>query len=374
MLEIADLFHEKRFGEWNLSVILYFPIGLCLVLIRILAAIVLFGVSLVVPRDSSFFNEALCFILSLNLSEESRAGLESTSSAIFVANRTTIFDIFLLKKILSVRKIDFIDLSKKDFFSNLFKQNPVEKTKTQEELVDFCCEKLKTQSLIFQPEPEITTGQDGLLKFDLSPFTIAKRTKRPILPISLRTSRIFPIRSSVFKGHPLSDVFWFLFNPLTRFHVNYTPLVQIDDETSDQQLAEKVRRSIAEALRVELTEFDEIQIQQLKNQPRLFYERQERRRAEFQEMINFVHQTVPEASIEAIRFDLETTKNVQRTIENLNERVAAAARAAAKKNELANSSRTISKSNSNNHRSNYERLKQEMILKNRQLFLNKNSN
>lgn len=79
-------------------------------------------------------------------------------------------------------------------------------------------------------------------------------------------------------------------------------------------------------------------------------------------------------SVENFVFVEETTKNVQRTIENLNERVAAAARAAAKKNELANSSRTISKSNSNNHRSNYERLKQEMILKNRQLFLNKNSN
>ena len=93
-------------------------------------------------------------------------------------------------------------------------------------------------------------------------------------------------------------------------------------------------------------------------------------------MIHRVHQQVPQASIEAIRYDLETTKNVQKTIDNLNERVAAAARAAANKpTTLTTSSSAINKSSgSNGHRQTYERLKQELIEKNRQLFLNKNCN
>ncbi len=73
---------------------------------------------------------------------------------------------------------------------------------------------------------------------------------------------------------------------------------------------------------------------------------------------------------------LETTKNIQKTIDNLNERVAAAVRAANKPaTSSTTSSRAINKSSgSSGHRQTYERLKQELIEKNRQLFLNKNCN
>ncbi|CAF1564632.1 unnamed protein product, partial [Adineta steineri] len=101
------------------------------------------------------------------------------------------------------------------------------------------------------------------------------------------------------------------------------------------------------------------------------------RRAEFQQMIQLVHQQVPVASVEAIRYDLETTKNVQKTIANLNERVAAAARAANKSSSSTTTTSTGAMTNSsggNGHRQTYERLKQELIEKNRQLFLNKNCN
>lgn len=73
---------------------------------------------------------------------------------------------------------------------------------------------------------------------------------------------------------------------------------------------------------------------------------------------------------------LEMTKDVQKTIANLNERAAAAVRAANKTTSSSStSSRAIPKSSGGNgHRQTYERLKQELIEKNRQLFLNKNCN
>lgn len=113
---------------------------------------------------------------------------------------------------------------------------------------------------------------------------------------------------------------------------------------------------------------------------------------EFQQMIQLVHQQVPQASLEGIRHDLgrrgdllfsrtncfalivETTKNVQRTIANMNERVAAAVRAATIASTSSSSSAMSNSSGSNNHRGIYERSKQELIEKNRQLYLNKNSN
>ena len=77
-----------------------------------------------------------------------------------------------------------------------------------------------------------------------------------------------------------------------------------------------------------------------------------------------------------ILFIIETTKSVQRTIANLNERVAAAARAANKStSSTTTSSRAMTTSSGgSSHRQTYERLKQELIEKNRQLFLKNKCN
>lgn len=187
------------------------------------------------------------------------------------------------KSFFSVRKGFFsrfffqIDLSKKDFFSNFLKQNPVETTKTQEELVDFCCEKLKsffrrkdfffrfTESFFFelnrwffnrnQKSRRVKTvcwnSSKKTFDFFFSSFRIFlfsqfesvhnRETNKTtdFTDFSSNFSnfsdsigsfcprKCFPLNflrfssQSVFKGHPLSDVFWFLFNPLTRFHVKF---------------------------------------------------------------------------------------------------------------------------------------------------------
>jgi hypothetical protein len=72
---------------------------------------------------------------------------------------------------------------------------------------------------------------------------------------------------------------------------------------------------------IELTQFDEREVAELKKRPDLVQRRHgkfltlkffisqslqslEQRRAEFRQMINLVHQQVPQASLEAIRYDL----------------------------------------------------------------------
>ncbi|CAF5024227.1 unnamed protein product, partial [Rotaria magnacalcarata] len=51
---------------------------------------------------------------------------------------------------------------------------------------------------------------------------------------------------------------------------------------------------------IELTQFDEQQVAELRKRPDLVQRRHAQRRAEFQQMINTVHQQVPLASLEAI--------------------------------------------------------------------------
>lgn len=118
------------------------------------------------------------------------------------------------------------------------------------------------------------------------------------------------------------------------------------------------------------------------------------RREEFQRMIHQVHQQVPQASVEAIRHDLgqydhpsdelsrskffiffsEKTKDIQKTIASLKERALAAARAANRSTSSTSSGAINKSANGYGHRQTYERLKEELIEKNRQLFLQKNSN
>jgi len=225
------------------------------------------------------------------------------------------------------------------------------------------------------PECEPTTGSDGLLKFNILPFTLAQKLQLPILPVCLRTSRGFQIRTSTFNSHPFVDLFWFLFSPYTQYHINFLPILSPTDSSFDEAFCEQVRENMARTMGIELTRFDEHDVAELKKRPDLIQRRHEQRRAEFQQMIKLVHQQVPVASLEVIQYDLETTKNVQKTIANLNERAAAAARAANKSLSSATSSRAITKSSGgNSHRQTYERSKQELIEKNRQLFLNKNCN
>ncbi|CAF1626682.1 unnamed protein product [Rotaria magnacalcarata] len=93
-------------------------------------------------------------------------------------------------------------------------------------------------------------------------------------------------------------------------------IVSPTDESSDEVFCEKIRENISHATGIELTQFDEQKVAGLRKRPDLVQRRHSQRRAEFQQMINIGHQQVPLASLEAIRYNLETTKNIQRTIAN----------------------------------------------------------
>ncbi|CAF1326015.1 unnamed protein product [Rotaria sordida] len=381
MIELPDLFHENRISELTLSLILYVPIGLCLVLIRSITLIFLFLISSILPASLSldqFINKAISFILTFicvdeavqNRNEDTRK-----TTKIIVANRVSCLDLIVLRKLFFNNKCKMVNLWEETSWINYFKLNLINSARTQEDLLDLCVNEIQYSDyqLLFVPECEPTTGSDGLLKFNLLPFSLAKKLQLSILPICLRTSRAFKIRTSTFNSHPFTDLFWFLFSPYTRFHINFLSIVSPTDLSSDEVFCEQIRENICRTIGIELTQFDEQEVSELKKRPDLVQRRHEQRRAEFQQMINLVHQQVPLASLEAIRYDLEITKSVQRTIANLNERVVAAARAANKSTSSTTSSHAITKSSGgSNHRQAYERLKQELIEKNRQLFLNKN--
>lgn len=113
---------------------------------------------------------------------------------------------------------------------------------------------------------------------------------------------------------------------MTDFHRSprCLPLLTSTESSTDETMCETARQVISRTLKVEPTLYDEGDVRELQRQPDLFYRRQGKsfdwrrspsldrsfqrclaqRREEFQQMVNLVHQQVPQASIEAIRYDL----------------------------------------------------------------------
>ncbi|UJR37242.1 hypothetical protein I4U23_029951 [Adineta vaga] len=330
MIELPDLFHENRVQELSLSFILYAPIGLCLVLIRSIALLFLFVISSIFPASQSFDQliiDAISLILTFTYDNESPNERKDNrrTTKIIVANRVSLLDGVFLRRFFYNTNCKLVNIWKDHSCINWFKLNTIDYSRNQEELFDLCIRDIERpdSQLIFLPECEPTTGTDGLLKF----------------------------------------------NPYTKYHLNFLPIVSSEASSSNEILCERVRENISEKMSIPLTKFDENDVTELRKRPEFLQRRHAQRRAEFQQMINLVHQQVPIASLEAIRYDLEMTKNIQRTIANLNERAAAATPTSSRA--MSNSS---SSSSSSSHRQTYERLKQELIEKNRQLFLNKNCN
>ena len=102
---------------------------------------------------------------------------------------------------------------------------------------------------------------------------------------------------------------------------SFLPAVSPTADSLDEAVCEQVRESMSRTLGVELTQFDENDVLELKKRPDLLQRRHGKdlsgecskssssnilaqRRAEFQQMVNLVHQQVPVASLEAIRYDL----------------------------------------------------------------------
>lgn len=99
--------------------------------------------------------------------------------------------------------------------------------------------------LYFTPEGKLTNGK-ALIKFKSYPFQFATKVQ----PICITIERPFlNISVTTLGSSYLSDVFFFMFSPLTNYRLHFlTPLEK--ENYSDTEFAEVVRQRIATALKV----------------------------------------------------------------------------------------------------------------------------
>ncbi|KAG8232398.1 hypothetical protein J437_LFUL016176 [Ladona fulva] len=345
---INELFDEYRFpsGWGAITLLLYSPLGLILVILRFFMGFHVYLVASILPQLTSlrsFILRVMSFTLGVAVRQENQ-GNRDKSVKIIVANHLTPFDHLAMHLIEGSvtpntggwptalgEVVGVIDLGAKQGNESLI-QNSANHL-----------QKPSSATLFAQPEGASTNGKKGLLKFNPWPFSLGP-SLTSVQPVALSVWRpgIADITPSPLASRQWVDLFWFLFVPFTLFTVRYLPCVQKKDDESEEEFAERVQNLIAAALSLSPTKYTVSD--KLEHEKRYLIELERaslmasqspsvtsiqgvnmRNRmrgpvpitAELQRMAHQVKEVLPHVPLDAITRDLARSRSVDVTIANI---------------------------------------------------------
>lgn len=336
-IQIEKLFNLHRLPEGIalIPIILYFPLGFVLAVVRFFIGLQTLLISCILPRFSplrSFVLRVMCAVLGFIVIVDEHKRRDEKAKVI-VTNHVSAFDHFTTALIYpnvlpSICELyPFLEwiLGWRDFG---FKQN---KESFLNNIKGFCSN--SNIPLLVQPEGTTTSGRYGLLKFCTWPFSL----DFPLQPMTLHVSRpqIFQIAVSTLNSRWWEDLFWCLFVPVTWFTIRCLPVMEKPKSVSAEEFSEDVRQKVAADLQLITTDFTtadkaELQKKHFHNRfnclsrPQASAAEQEdsllKVDPEMQKMISQVKDVLPNATVKDIAQDLAQTKDVDRTITNILEK------------------------------------------------------
>ncbi|CAK9802111.1 Lipid droplet-regulating VLDL assembly factor AUP1 [Anthophora quadrimaculata] len=325
-IDIQDLFDKSRFPSgWPLIfILLYTPVGLLLVLLRLLIALQFWLLAILLPDCNSlrtFLNHGFSFAFGIMV-KIPEGEMKDKQSRIIIANNVSVLDHFALYKatkaltptvwelpaaLSNTLGLQVMDMSSKEALIANIKQ--------------FLC--TSKGSIAIQPEFGTTNNRVALLKFNSWPFTI----DASIQPVAIKTSRpeFIPIRVTSLASRWWIDVFWFMFVPYTVFTFKY---LKIKQNTDYNVLVREVEKDIATSLKLQTsshTVSDKIEFEKRcimeKTQSRRFNRSSPNSQVihsiEVQRMVQQVSEVLPLVPHNVILRDLLKTRNVDITIANI---------------------------------------------------------
>ncbi|XP_062837995.1 lipid droplet-regulating VLDL assembly factor AUP1 isoform X1 [Anolis carolinensis] len=348
-------------GLLAVALLLYAPVGLCLLLLRLFVGLHVFLVSCALPDSAPrrFVVRAMCAVLGL-LVRQSSPRRPPSRLRLLVANHITPFDHNVLSLLLSCGAPVLNGASGFLCWSRGFLE--VGPTDSRSELL----ESLKAYSsqggnppLLLFPEETTTNGRVGLLRFSTWPFSIsdtvqpvALQVQRPfvsvLLPwrlftdLSLSTSLpMHPLQippKSVADASWVTELLWTFFVPFTVYQVRWLPSVCRQAEETREEFALRVQELLASELGLvstRLTAADKAEyLKRLRHSPRNSYSSPApnqpavaRSRAppivasaedvHLMELAQRVKEVLPHVPLAVICKDLAQTNCVDATIANL---------------------------------------------------------
>lgn len=328
-LELKDIFEKERFPKSNwqfLSLVVYFPFGLILAILRFFIGFHACLVGLILthtPFIRSVVLRLLCLVLGINVEQDNKQERDKTTRVI-VSNCVTKFDYIAFhlttdcvthKKRTGLLPVNLVP-GLHDFSQD---GNVLENLKGHVDRSD--------TPILFQPE-ETTSGKRCLLKFNTTAAKISKRVQ----PVSVTVERPLWANTAptVLGTSPSSDLFWFLFSPYTVFKLRYLNVLHMEKDETEEAFTDRIQAAIAEALSFKTTSFTASDKAEYEKR----YREESRRYSqhhmplrpippELLRMSAQVSEVLPYVPRDVILRDLGRTRSVDLTISNILEGVVA---------------------------------------------------
>ncbi|XP_074677748.1 lipid droplet-regulating VLDL assembly factor AUP1 isoform X2 [Strix aluco] len=244
------LFDSHRFptdGFLLLALLLYAPVGLCLLVLRLFIGVHVFLVSCALPDSvlRRFIVRVMCSVLGLFV-RQNDPRLRDVNVRVYIANHVTQFDHNVINLLTSCNTPALNGAPGFICWSRGFMELGV--TGSRAELVD----SLKAYSshrgnppLLLFPEEAATNGRAGLLRFSSWPFSVLD----VVQPVALRVQRPL-ITVSVADSSWITELLWTFFVPFTVYQVRWMPSVPRRAEELSEDFALRVQELLAMELGV----------------------------------------------------------------------------------------------------------------------------
>ncbi|XP_028600486.2 lipid droplet-regulating VLDL assembly factor AUP1 isoform X2 [Podarcis muralis] len=318
-----------------LSLLLYAPVGLALLLLRLFIGLHVFLVSCALPDSAPrrFIVRVMCSVLGV-LVRQADPRQRSLRARVFIANHVTHFDHNVLNLLTSCNAPVLNGTSGFLCWSRGFLE--VGGAESRAELL----ESLKAYSsqggnppLLLFPEETTTNGRVGLLRFSSWPFSILDSVQ----PVALQVQRPF-VAVSVADASWVTELLWTFFVPFTVYQVRWLPPIARLVEETREEFALRVQELLALELGVvstRLTAADKAEhLKRLRHSPsapysppapsqpsgtqdRAFPSVASAEDVRWSGMAQRVKEVLPHVPLAVIRKDLARTNCVDATIANL---------------------------------------------------------
>ncbi|KAJ3587399.1 hypothetical protein NHX12_010997 [Muraenolepis orangiensis] len=251
---IADMFDFRRFpkdGLLLLLVLLYAPVGVCLMLLRIFIGVHVFLVSCALPESfiRRFMVRIMSSVLGLHVRQNNPRSRDPNTK-LYICNHVTEFDhnvVNLLTPCCTPQtggSTGFVCWAR-----GFMEVHCASGQAALAEPLQRYCSTPDSQALLLFPEEDTTNGRAGLLKFSSWPFSLTD----PVQPVALRVTRPL-LALSTPDSSWLVELLWTFFVPCTVYHVSWLPPVSRQDGESVQEFANKIQKLLASELGVVSTQ------------------------------------------------------------------------------------------------------------------------
>ncbi|XP_029087534.1 ancient ubiquitous protein 1 isoform X2 [Monodon monoceros] len=255
-------------GFLLLALLLYAPVGFCLLVLRVFLGIHVFLVSCALPDSvlRRFVVRTMCAVLGLVARQED-SGLRDHRVRILISNHVTPFDHNIVNLLTSCSTPLLNSPPSFVCWSRGFMEMDG-RGELVESLKRFCAStRLPPTPLLLFPEEEATNGREGLLRFSSWPFSI----QDVVQPLTLRVQR--PLVSvTVSDASWVSELLWSLFVPFTVYQVRWLRPVHRQLGEGSEEFSLRVQQLVAKELGqtgTQLTPADKAEHMKRQRHPRL---------------------------------------------------------------------------------------------------------